>query len=455
MTGPGSPFAVRGVIEGFYGNPWTHEQRLELIEFIAARQMNTFVYAPKDDRLVRRDWRVPYEGPELLRLAELAERCRRHDVTFVYCLSPGLSIRYAEPADAEAVCAKLDSVGGLGIASFGLLLDDIPAELQHPGDRAAFDDLVEGQIVLVGKVAGHLGPERRLIVCPTRYWGAGNEPEIRRLGQAIDPRIDLFWTGRAICSPTLDLDDAATFARTTARPVTYWDNYPVNDAAMTHELHIGPYRGRDPQLWRFATGIVANGMELFESSKIALVTIADYLAAPETYDPETSWQRALHDVVGAADVDAFTLFADNVRSSCLATEDAPLVTAALEAFAFRTEQGDHAGAAADLGALADRLLAAADHLLRGPVANPVLVEEARPWIASFEVGAQALRRMADLAAEGRLDTDGPSELLPYLRRLRRARVRVFGDAVDMMLADVTGTHPRPGDFTWIEEGGGS
>lgn len=23
-----SPFAIRGVIEGFYGNPWTQEQRL-------------------------------------------------------------------------------------------------------------------------------------------------------------------------------------------------------------------------------------------------------------------------------------------------------------------------------------------------------------------------------------------------------------------------------------------
>ncbi len=33
-----------------------------------------------------------------------------------------------------------------------------------------------------------------------------------RLGGAIDPRVDLFWSGRAICSPTLDLADAETFA---------------------------------------------------------------------------------------------------------------------------------------------------------------------------------------------------------------------------------------------------
>jgi len=78
MTEPAaSPFAVRGVIEGFYGNPWTRQQRLDLVEFIAARGMNTFVYGPKDDPLVRRAWRAPYQGDDLARLAELVERCQR------------------------------------------------------------------------------------------------------------------------------------------------------------------------------------------------------------------------------------------------------------------------------------------------------------------------------------------------------------------------------------------
>lgn len=455
-----SPFAIRGVIEGFYGNPWSREQRLDLVEFIAARGMNTFVYAPKDDPLVRRDWRIAYGGQDLERLAELIDRCRRRDVAFVYCLSPGLSIRYANPVDVDALCAKFDAVAALGVTSFGLLLDDIPLELQHTDDRAAFGDLVEAHIALVGRVADHLGPGIGLVVCPTVYWGHGDEGYITRLGQGIDPRVDLFWTGRAICSATLDLADAATFARAAARPATYWDNYPVNDVAMTHELHVGPYRGRDPHLWRFATGVIANGMELYESSKIAFATIADYLSAPEVYDPEASWRAALRDIVGDADVDAYTLFADNVRSSCLCTDDAPAVTRALEAFAFRHQQGDGAAAALELGALADRLLAAADHLLRWPVADSALIDEARPWIESFETGARALRHIADLAGDDRLDSDGPSELLPYLHRLRRARVRVFGDSVDMALADLTGTHPRPGDFRAIAdltaiEGGGS
>jgi hypothetical protein len=44
------------------------------------------------------------------------------------------------------------------------------------------------------------------------------------------------------------------------------------------------------------------------------------------------------------------------------------------------------------------------------------------------------------------------ELLPYLARLRQARVRVFGDALDMFLSDLTDTHVRPGRMLALEGG---
>ncbi|HEY6570733.1 MAG TPA: protein O-GlcNAcase, partial [Candidatus Limnocylindrales bacterium] len=448
------PFAVRGVLEGFYGNPWTHEQRLDLIAFIASRGMNTFVYTPKDDPLMRRDWRSTYEGVELRRLTELVNRCRASGVDFVFCVSPGLTMRYSDDDDVEALCDKLASIASLGVTSFGLLFDDIPPDLQHAEDREAFDSLADAHLGVANAVFERLPRGSRLTVCPTTYWGTGTEPYLATLGGGLEPGIDLFWTGRAICSPTLDVRDAATFERTARRPATYWDNYPVNDVAMGFELHIGPYRGRDPHLFRHAFGVVANGMELYEASKIPIATIADYLMAPEKYDAEKSWRRAMRDVVGDRDVDDFALFADNVRSSCLSPDDAPAVTRALETFAFQMDQGAGRLAASELGTLANRLLAAADHLLRGPVENRALIAECRPWIEAFETGAQALRQIAVLAAEGRLEKDA-AELRPYLVRLRQARVRVFGDALDMTLADLTNTHVRPGELTLDAPGGGA
>jgi hyaluronoglucosaminidase len=454
-TTPTSPFAIRGVIEGFYGRPWTHQQRLDLIDFIGQRGMNAFVYGPKDDPLVRRDWREVYDGDALARLSELVDRCRANGMGLTYCISPGLDIRYSDESDLAALVDKLRSVGALGVDAFGLLLDDIPRTLQHPEDRDVFSDLAAAHVHVTNRVSRDLTPTARLSVCPVVYWGTGTEPYLVSLGNGIDPRVGLYWTGRAICSATLDLADAETFARTARRPPTYWDNYPVNDVAMGYELHIGPYRGRDADLWRASDGIVANGMELFESSKIPIATIADYLRAPETYDQEASWRRAMCDVVGEADLDAFALFADNVRSSCLCVDDAPIVSHALESFLFRIDRGDRSerfAAAAELGLLADRLVAAAAHLLRGPVQNRTLMDEARPWLVAFELGARAIRAIADLAAADRMAADGAAVLRPFLVRLRRARVRVFGDALEMTLADLSGTMFRPGEVPEIEGG---
>jgi hyaluronoglucosaminidase len=158
-------------------------------------------------------------------------------------------------------------------------------------------------------------------------------------------------------------------------------------------------------------------------------------------------------VAGAADAEAFASFADNVRSSPICDEDAPVVGRALGRLAFALDGGgDVAGAAAELGALADRLGAAAQRLLGDVVTNRALRDECRPWLVAFELGARALRRLADLAADGRLDSDGAVDLRPFLIGLRRARVRVFGDVLEMTLSDLTGTLFRPGEVPETEGG---
>ncbi|HEX5013297.1 MAG TPA: protein O-GlcNAcase [Candidatus Limnocylindrales bacterium] len=458
-----SPFATRGVIEGFYGNPWTHDQRLECVRFIGARGMNTFVYGPKDDPLVRRRWREAYADEALARLGELVAAGKDAGVEIVYAISPGLSIRYSSEREIAALLAKLEQVGSLGIRRFALLLDDLPPELAHDEDRAVFADIAAAHASLACAVVAGLGPERALIVCPLVYHGRGDEPYVARLAAALDPAVDIFWTGREICSPTLEVADAVRFAATAGRPPLYWDNYPVNDVAMGWELHIGPYRGRDADLHEVSRGILANPMELFEASKIPLATIADYLNDPAGYDAEASIARAIRDLAGEADADAFAAFAENVRSSCLRDEDAPTVTAALASFAAAADEAAETGdrarldrEAAALRRVADTNLAAADRLLRGPVANPGLMAECRPWIEAFEVGSRAMHRAAALAADRFLPNDEAAvrrELLPFLAEIRRRRVRVFGDALDMFLSDITNTHVKPGTVLPAKEGG--
>ena len=63
---------LNGVLEGFYGRPWTWDERVEVSQYCAARGMTHYVYAPKDDPKQRHDWRIPYTDDELDQFRRLA-----------------------------------------------------------------------------------------------------------------------------------------------------------------------------------------------------------------------------------------------------------------------------------------------------------------------------------------------------------------------------------------------
>lgn len=444
-------FAIGGVIEGFYGRPWSHDQRLDMVRFLSDVGLNTFVYSPKDDPFTRRFWRELYPAQQRDALAEIAAEAHARGIRMQYALSPGLSMRYADPGDVDAILAKFTQVAALGITSFALFLDDIPGVLQHEPDRAMFDSLVEAQVAVVNHVVSRLSAAVEVTdfaVCATLYCGRGDEPYMRDLGRGLADGVRLYWTGRQICSPELEVHDAEVFARTTGRPPLYWDNFPVNDVAMTGELHIGPYVGRDAGLASVAEGIVANAMPLPEASKIALSSIADYVRDPQAFDPEASWESAISRAAGPRDAEALREFADACRGSALCTDDAPRLAAVLAQFVFDYEFGDRLDAVRAVDThLSDVLRTTA--VLSAPQ-NAALGREIAPWLAQFRRSIAAVRlTIALLPTQG---TGTPPSLaaaadravvMDALEELRSTRLRVFGDLVDMFLSDTAGEFTSP------------
>ena len=103
----------------------------------------------------------------------------------------------------------------------------------------------------------------------------------------------MFWTGPNICSLAISSETVARFAKVVGHQVVLWDNYPVNDAEMTAELHLGPLDRRDPALSEAVEGYFSNPMDRVEASYLPLRTIAQYLADPAGYEAEAAWNRAL------------------------------------------------------------------------------------------------------------------------------------------------------------------
>jgi hyaluronoglucosaminidase len=428
-------FPLRGLIEGYYGPPWSPAKRHEILALMARNKMNTYFYGPKDDAYHREQWREPYPADRLEELRTAFTTATDLDMDFWYTIGPGLSMAYSSEADVVALEQKLLQISELGIRFFGLLYDDIPEHLQHDADLKRFATLPEAHASVTNRLYRLLHsrmPDLRFAVCPTQYYGAGNEPYITELGRLVDPRIEMLWTGPKICSRELTLRDAAILERTISRPVLYWDNYPVNDCQMIHELHIGPYRGRDPHLYRAAMGVVANGMEYPEASKIGLLTVADYLWNPEAYDPESSWDHALQTVLGPRQWQAFKIFADNSRFSALYQTDSPYLGEQLRRVEFLRSQGRQADALKVFQETVTRLDTACA-LFDDGLENADLSDEIGRWISKYRKGVALLKGKLELETAATTEARAAFETLAGA--YASDRTYVFADVLNSLVRE--------------------
>ncbi len=320
-------FAVRGYIEGFYGRPWSYDTRLKMLRYAASFGANTHYYAPKDDPYHRKLWREEYPANELKQLKVLSDEACRYGMEFAYCIAPGLSICYASEQEFACLTKKIEQLYSIGIRSFGLLLDDIAPELYYEEDKAKYSCMAEAHADLINRTSDFMKTldGSVLTVCPTEYWGKGDSEYLRTLGQGIGTDIRIFFTGSDICAKEIGCSEAQTFFDSTNRKPLYWDNYPVNDAEMFMEMHMGPLIGRDKELYKFAQGEIFNCMEYAECTRIPLATALTYLWNPEAYDPEQAYLQAVCDNIPADEREAFILLADNLRTSCLKDENSHIM----------------------------------------------------------------------------------------------------------------------------------
>ena len=93
-SGHSRPF-VCGVVEGFYGRPWTLSQRRDLFEKMESWGMSSYLYAPKDDCKHRAYWRELYTVEEADHLQSLITASTDRNIDFYYAISPGLDITYS------------------------------------------------------------------------------------------------------------------------------------------------------------------------------------------------------------------------------------------------------------------------------------------------------------------------------------------------------------------------
>ena len=377
----------RGVVEGFYGTPWSHEVRLSLIDTYGKYKLNTYLYGPKDDPYHScPNWRKPYPEKEAQQIKELIDACRRNRVDFVWAIHPGQDIKWNEEDYANLV-QKLGWMYDLGVRSFAVFFDDISGEGTNPEKQVALLNRLTDDFV---RTKGDVAP---LIVCPTDYsrlWANPSEDgPLAIYGRQLYPEIKVFWTGDVVCSD-LTPETMNWLNSRIKRPGYYWWNYPVTDY-VRHILMQGPVYGLDTSLTdRDLSGIVSNPMEHGEASKLALDGVADYAWNTAAYNPMDNWERGLVEMMPEAH-EAYRTFAIH---SC-DTENGYRRDESWETKTFRVANWDEA--------LAQALWNEYDKVERTPAMlergcdNKALLAELRPWLTEFgKLGVRG-KRAIDLA----------------------------------------------------------
>lgn len=367
--------AFRGVVEGFYGTPWSHEARMHQIEFYGKNKMNTYIYGPKDDPYHSSpNWRKPYPEKEAAQIHELIEQATRHEVNFVWAIHPGKDIKWTD-ADRDALIQKFEAMYQLGVRSFAVFFDDISGDGTDPVRQAELLNYIDNHFI---QKKHDVSP---LVMCPTEYnksWSNVKGGYLTTLGEKLNPSIHVMWTGDRVIAcidkPTLDWINPLI-----KRKAYIWWNFPVNDYVRDHLL-LGPVYGNAKGIQDDMSGFVSNPMEHAESSKIALYSVADYTWNLDTYDSIPSWKHAIQNLLPqkSAYLETFATHCSDLGPNghgFRRDESVPLPPM-LKALA---QDMHHTEAIDSVLRECMRLETACDILLADNE-NPALIHEMRPWL---------------------------------------------------------------------------
>lgn len=301
---------LRGIVEGFYGHPYSAESRLNMLDFCKRFKLNCYVYGPKHDPYHAGSWRQNY--PETVSdqqrafghltrddIRALTEKSRKCGVDFVWSIHPalqggGISFYNLDPGVADII-TKFGYMYDLGVRHFGVSVDDISG---HPSTQGELAQKVQTRLNELYNTADAT-PDSRvggILFVPTGYaLNYSGATSVLRQFSSVSSEIDIAFTGYD-CFSNIRQASFTTAAQYTGRSPIFWWNNPVNDdyddflymhgltARWTIE-NSGPISSMG--------GLLLNPMNQAGPSKIAIFNAADYSWNPSAFNADSSWEASI------------------------------------------------------------------------------------------------------------------------------------------------------------------
>ena len=287
-----------GIIEGYFGNPWSHSERMHVVTTLSRYGYAFFHYAPKADAFLRRRWRERHPDDALAELAELAAHCRSVGMRFGIGLSPYELYRDYSGAAKQDFLAKVRALDEIGLDDLAILFDDTKGDVAELAAR-------EAEIV---HAAMGITRATRVVMCPTYYsedrmldvvFGERPAGYLEDLGKRLDPRVGVYWTGAEICAREISPGHLGRVAEALRRKPFLWDNYPVNDGpCMSRFLHLRGFTGRPSAIGSCVSAHAINPALQPHLGTIPAATLASSYREGSRYCYMRAFREAARDLAG-------------------------------------------------------------------------------------------------------------------------------------------------------------
>lgn len=278
-----SEVVSRGFIEGYYGNPWSLEDRIDLMQFGGEIKMNQYVYAPKDDPYHNAQWRTLYDDAKLQEIRALAQAGNESKCFFVYALHTFMNnaIRFDTDAhyteDLNIIKTKFTQVIEAGVRQVGILEDDA-AGTSAANIVRLMNDLHDWLLEMKETY-----PDMRtdILYCPNDYMNYGTQKQ-KDVNAGVNRDVHIVVTGGKIWGEVSagfadNFYNGTKSAGVEGRYPYIWVNWPCNDNSKKNLILGGHnsilHAGIDGKKYE---GIILNPMQHSEPSKVAIFTAADY-----------------------------------------------------------------------------------------------------------------------------------------------------------------------------------
>ena len=334
----------RGIVEGYYGVPYSIDVKKDIMRFMMKYKMNSYMYGAKSDYYHSTYWKQPYPtkitdaqknigymSQDMVK--DLTKVSHETKVNFVWAIHPGNSFLNSSTVISD-IMSKYRSMYSLGVRQFAVFVDDVAipsTQDQYDLNATRITNLQQAIEKEWNKTyTSPADTVKPLQFVPQIYCGSfagGGEEQRKAFFTALSKtpsNVVIYTTGWGVWSVP-NSSDVQSVRQYLGRDVAWWWNYPCNDNDADKLFTMDMYTNfhDESKISNSATvdkslknclAVLSNPMQQGEVSKVALFGVADYAWNNSTFNSKNNWNASFSRIIKDKEIaDAYMLLASYLR----------------------------------------------------------------------------------------------------------------------------------------------